>query len=89
MGFGIVLIEARVFEAMPKPWFLFEYVETDDGPTFRGEDIYFCEKAKAAGFHPLVDHDLTKETAHVSSFPLTWESAVAIEETAVELTRVA
>ena len=67
MGFGIVLIEARVFEAMPKPWFLIEYVEHEEGGVFRGEDVYFCEKAKAAGFHPVVDHDLTKETTHIGA----------------------
>jgi hypothetical protein len=67
MGFGIALIEARVFEAMEKPWFLVEYVESEDGPTFRGEDIYFCEKARAAGFAPMVDHDLTKETTHIGA----------------------
>lgn len=89
MGFGIAMIEARVFEAMPKPWFLIEYVETDDGPHFRGEDIYFCEKAKAAGFHPMVDQDLTKETAHIGSFPVSWESAVRIEESEAQLERVA
>jgi len=67
MGFGIVLIEARVFEAMEKPWFMNEYVETADDPTVRGEDIYFCEKARAAGFAPMVDHDLTKETTHIGA----------------------
>jgi len=78
MGFGIVLIEARVFEAIEKPWFLTEYIEKNGEKCFRGEDIYFTEKAKAAGFHPMVDHDLTKETAHIGS--LAWDSA-ALEET--------
>jgi hypothetical protein len=73
MGFGVALIEARVFEAMPKPWFLIEYIEHENGGVFRGEDSYFCEKAKAAGFHPMVDHDLTKETAHVGSVAWTTE----------------
>ena len=67
MGFGIVLVEARVFKAMPKPWFNVEYIEKDGKPRFVGEDIYFCEKAKAYGFAPMVDHDLTKETAHIGS----------------------
>ncbi len=74
IGFGIVLIEARVFLAMEKPWFLTEWVESDADKSvnsFRGEDVYFCEKAKAAGFQPMVDHDLTKETAHVGAVPWT------------------
>ncbi len=73
MGFGIALIEARVFAQMPKPWFLIEYIEKADGAFFRGEDIYFSEKAKAAGFHPMVDHDLTKETTHIGS--VGWDTA--------------
>ena len=71
IGFGIVLIEARVFLAVPKPWFLIGYDE-DEG-TYRGEDVYFCEKAREYGFTPMVDHDLTKETAHFGSVGWTTE----------------
>jgi len=67
MGFGIVMIEARVFQSMPKPWFLLEYFEKDGEAGYLGEDIYFCEKAKDHGFLPMVDHDLTKETDHIGS----------------------
>ena len=67
MGMGIALIEARVFQAMPKPWFGVEYLDKDESPCFLGEDVYFCDKARAYGFAPMVDHDLTKETAHVGS----------------------
>jgi hypothetical protein len=68
MGFGIALIEARVFDAIEKPWFMVEWVEVAEGvSTFRGEDVYFCEKARGAGFAPMVDHDLTKETTHIGS----------------------
>jgi len=67
MGFGIVLIETRVFQSMPKPWFLLEYFEKDGEPGYLGADVYFCEKAKQYGFQPMVDHDLTKETDHIGS----------------------
>ena len=67
MGFGIVLIETRVFQSMPKPWFKFDYFEHDGELEEMGEDIYFCEKAKQYGFQPMVDHDLTKETDHIGS----------------------
>jgi hypothetical protein len=67
IGFGIVLIEARVFEAVPKPWFLIEYAEKDGEAYYRGEDVYFCEKARQYGFVPMVDHDLTKQTEHIGS----------------------
>ncbi len=74
IGFGIALIEARVFTAMPKPWFLIEYHEKDGAGFYRGEDVYFCEKAKQFGFTPMVDHDLTKETAHYGS--VGWKSSM-------------
>ena len=67
MGFGIVLIEARVFKEMAKPWFSNEWFQHEGEWIPLGEDIYFCEKAKHAGFAPMVDHDLTKETAHIGS----------------------
>lgn len=67
IGFGIVLIEAQVFRKIKKPWFLIEYVKAKDGRCFRGEDVYFCEKARRAGYHPFVDHDLTKETTHIGT----------------------
>jgi hypothetical protein len=72
IGLGIAVIEARVFEAMSKPWFLVEWIDKDDGGYFCGEDSYFCEKAKASGFSPMVDHDLTKETTHIG--PVGWSS---------------
>ena len=90
MGFGVVLIEARVFQEMEKPWFLIEYITQGDESVFRGEDIYFCEKAKAAGFHPMVDHDLTKETAHIGS--IAWDSAaleITLEAMEAQQTRAA
>jgi hypothetical protein len=83
IGFGIVLVEARVFLAMPKPWFQVVYLE-DEG-TYRGEDVYFCEKAREHGFHPMVDHDLTKETTHIGS--VGWSTEML--ETEAPLERVA
>ena len=77
MGFGIAMIEARVFLAMEKPWFNVVWVEdetSESGHTFRGEDYYFCEKARAAGFQPMIDQDLTKETAHYGS--IGWNTAL-------------
>jgi len=79
MGFGIALIEARVFLAMEKPWFAIDYVECKDGHTFSGEDVYFCEKAKAAGFAPMIDHDLTKETKHIGAIGWASEAVEAAD----------
>jgi hypothetical protein len=47
LGTGCVLIERKVFEAIEWPWF--KDVLTADGER-TGEDIYFSDKAKKAGF---------------------------------------
>jgi len=64
VGFGVMAVHRSVFEAMELPWF--------DTPWDKeamkydcGEDVYFCRKARAAGFEVLIDHDLSKEVAHV------------------------
>lgn len=61
LGFGIILVEARVFQAMPKPWFR---VLCDESSHWVGEDAYFCSQARSLGFEMYVDHDLTKDTHH-------------------------
>lgn len=47
-GSGCLFVRRRVYETLPRPWFRFIYNE--DGQLTRGEDSYFCEKARAAGF---------------------------------------
>ncbi len=69
MGFGLCLLRREVFEKVEEPWFATPYVRVEDtGETyFQGEDIYFCDAAKEAGFTPHVDHELTRETEHIAS----------------------
>jgi hypothetical protein len=66
MGFGMVWVATDVFRAMPKPWFSHEWLP--DQEVFRGEDYYFFERAREAGFECYVDHDLSKEVGHIGSF---------------------
>lgn len=47
VGFGAVLIDMKVFESLPKPWFMVM--------TGMGEDIYFCHRAGKAGFRTFCD----------------------------------
>ncbi len=47
-GTGIILIKCEIFKQIPRPWFMFEYYDT--GQCSKGEDWYFCEKAKEHGF---------------------------------------
>ena len=49
VGFGAILIKTEVFDKLEPPYF------ADAGGANRGEDMYFCLKAKAAGFKINVD----------------------------------
>lgn len=47
-GTGIVLIKCSILREIPRPWFDFKYLPT--GQCEKGEDWFFCEKAKEYGF---------------------------------------
>lgn len=85
IGFGVTLIQSRVFwdiadeEAGPgKPFFDFTHI--GKGADWKGEDVYFCEKAKAAGYTTYVDADLSKRCAHVGQFEYRLDHVHAVEE---------
>jgi hypothetical protein len=66
VGFGLVLIKTDVFRKMDAPFFDFEWLK--ETASFRGEDYYFCEKARTYGVEFWVDHDLSKQVAHIGDF---------------------
>lgn len=76
IGFGCVLVRAEVFEKVPPPGFRTIYSEKH--AAWIGEDTYFCEKARKAGFKVLVDHDLSNKVGHVGSFEYTNEHAEVV-----------
>lgn len=61
MGFGACLIRSDVFTALPRPWFKMDAA---------GEDAYFCQQAKIAGFLPCVDHALSRQVGHIAETEL-------------------
>jgi hypothetical protein len=73
-GFGVALIDIEVFESLPKPWFEFPYLPDRDD--YGGEDVYFCDRAREAGYSLYIDHDLSKQIGHCGdlhySFPMLW-----------------
>jgi hypothetical protein len=72
-GFGVSLIETRVFAAIEQPWFFPKYLpEINDVTT---EDVYFFEKARAAGFKCMIDHDASKLVAHMGQHRYMWNEA--------------
>lgn len=62
-GLGVALIHRSVFEQMEKPWFFIPYIPASDGHW--GEDVWFANQARKAGFATLVDHDLSREVKHI------------------------
>jgi len=54
-GMGFTLIRREVFEALPKPWYS---VAIQPNGNVKGEDVYFCEKARKAGIELLADVSL-------------------------------
>jgi hypothetical protein len=56
VGAGCLLIQRKVLETMPAPWFEWWSDQKDRPPKERlSEDFAFCYKAKKLGFQPYVD----------------------------------
>lgn len=64
---GILLIKTEVFRKIKKPWFRFvtieECEEHPDG-AIHGEDFYFCDAAREAGFKVYLDVQLSFDVTH-------------------------
>ena len=52
-GAGCMLIKSEVFKKIKKPYFW--YIPAGEDTLRKGEDIYFCEKAKEAGYQIYAD----------------------------------
>ena len=61
MPTGCMLIRASVFNMLSKPYFNL----VAEGDHLRGEDYYFCEKARAAGLEIWCDGDLSSQVGHI------------------------
>ncbi len=68
MGFGLCLIETRVFKALERPWFLNTYI---DG-IYTTEDLPFYWAARKAGFTAFVDQDASKFIGHIGIHDYRW-----------------
>jgi hypothetical protein len=64
VGFGCTLIDLKIFEFIPMPWFILGYEEDNISPMT--EDVYFCTKARDAGF--TVWCDPTIKTGHIGDY---------------------
>ena len=67
VGMGVVLHEVEVLRRIKKPpYFSFGYVKHKR--IHRGEDYYFCEKVRRAGYQIYVDQDVSKDVGHIGEF---------------------
>ena len=64
--FGVVLVTTEVLKRMARPHFKYKYDKT--GTISSSEDGYFCLEAGKAGAELWLDHDLSKECAHIGDF---------------------
>jgi hypothetical protein len=63
---GMMMIHREVYQTTAAPYYLIQY-----NPRFNleiGEDYYFCEKVRSAGHEIWIDHELSREVAHIGTF---------------------
>lgn len=69
VGTGVMLINMKVFDKVPSPWF--DITWNPDLQDYTGEDWNFCAKAQAAGIPIHVDHMLSLHIGHIGSYTYT------------------
>lgn len=83
-GMGIMLTDIRVFDLLDPPLFQFEPMPPDFIKQ-TGEDVYFCRKVREKGIPIFIDHDLSKQVAHIGDFEYTNSFSAKAEETKQQL----
>jgi hypothetical protein len=78
VGMGVMMVKREVFEKIEAPWFAIPY--STIGNHYIGEDVFFCRKAKEAGYEVLLDHDLSQHVKHIGTFEYSHEGAWAMKE---------
>lgn len=68
---GFTLVSRKVYEALPKPWFLMGYCPNSGNYVY--QDYYFSKQATDYGFKLYVDHDVSLKISHIGPKSYTWE----------------
>jgi hypothetical protein len=71
---GCVLVKREVYEKIPQPHYLQEYIPELNLEI--GEDIFVCKQAQKAGSQICCDQDLSKEVAHIGIFHFNYNLSV-------------
>jgi len=85
VGFGVTLVRTPVLDRLQDQRPVFRYDWLPENGQHVGEDVYFCRLAREVGFTVNVDHDLSRECAHVGVFEFTVEHPLAMLEEEVEV----
>jgi hypothetical protein len=76
-GFGCVLLDMKVFDRIPQPWFVQTFWPDDHeraGQLKVGHDLNFCKKAREAGLEMWVDN--TVDCGHLMNVMINKEYAL-------------
>jgi phage gp46-like protein len=71
---GCVMVKRSVYEKIPQPHYLQEYVPELNLEI--GEDIFFCQQAQKAGYEIWCDQELSREVAHIGIFHFNYNLSV-------------
>jgi uncharacterized membrane protein len=71
---GLVMCKREVYEKIPQPHYLQEYVKEINLEI--GEDIYFCQQAQKAGYEVWCDQELSREVSHIGIFHFNYNLSV-------------
>lgn len=71
---GMVLVKREVYEKVPQPHYLQEFVQELNLEI--GEDIFFCQRAQRAGYEIWCDQELSREVAHIGIFHFNYNLSV-------------
>lgn len=77
-GFGCFLMRTELLEKMERPWFMVGY--NREANVFIGEDVYFFLNLNGLGIPLFMDHDITREIAHIGRFEYTLEHAIKAKD---------
>lgn len=74
IGTAILLIEARVFQKLPTPWFMFGFSAAHD--SYCGEDTWLCTRIReVTGESIFADLSFSYEVAHVGDHAFVFDGA--------------
>ncbi len=85
-GFGLMLIDMRVFEEIDLPFFQMEPVPPDFIKTST-EDVWFCRKVREKNIPIVIDQDLSKQIAHIGDWEYSNQLADMAQKTKQQIYR--